>query len=282
VLLGVMVYRRLVSADITNAQCVHLTMPFNLHAVARVVAVCSTAVVVGVDAFDVATRLSIRSPGRVTGRSSATHYDSLKPADVTSRNHESESVDGIVIASRPDRTRSGTGLATVAMIEFSDYQCPYCGDYARETYPRILTQFVVSGSVDYVWRYFPLEAVHPFATAASKAVECASRQERRDQMHALLFSYQNSLDTPLFEFLANHLHLDVGEFRSCLASAETESIIREDIREAHAAGVNVTPTFLIGVYRTDRSILVLRRIRGAQRFEVFETALREVLSLPTH
>lgn len=170
----------------------------------------------------------------------------------------------------------GTSSANVALIEFSDPQCPFCGRYARETFGKIDATFVQTGQVLYALRHFPLESIHPLAFKASVALDCARNQGRMWELHRNLFERQQV--TP--EYLVKHAAvagLDVRRFESCMGqSAATQ--VKADLAEGRRLGVRSTPTFLVASADSEhRRWTVRQRIVGAQPFEVFQAALAAVI-----
>ncbi len=144
----------------------------------------------------------------------------------------------------------GSPEAPVTLIEYSDFQCPYCGRYARETFPQIAEAYVQTGKVRYVFRNFPLSSIHPQAEKAAEAAECAGEQGQYWGMHEALFSNQqqwsgqaNAVQT--FKKFAAELGLDQAKFDSCLDNGTYADKIKADIQEGAAAGVSGTPAFRV-------------------------------------
>jgi protein-disulfide isomerase len=110
----------------------------------------------------------------------------------------------------------GDTTAKVTLIEFSDYQCPFCGRYANETYTKLIDQYVKTGKVRYVLRNFPLAQMHPLAEKAAEAAECAGEQGKYWEMHERLFKNQQALDAKEMTGHAAVLGLDQAKFQLCL------------------------------------------------------------------
>jgi len=165
--------------------------------------------------------------------------------------------------------------AGIAIVEFSDFQCPFCGQYAREVYPRIKAEFVDTGQVAYVFRNFPLETIHGQAFKAGEAAECAREQARYWDMHGRLFSYQNRLSYPDLLDHATALRLDKTAFESCLRAGRP-SHVKDDQLEGVRLGIRSTPTFFIGLIEPDGKITPRRRIMGVQPYETFKAAIEHV------
>ena len=172
--------------------------------------------------------------------------------------------------------QSEASLARVVVVEFSDYQCPYCGRYARDTYPRLRTEFIETVRVEYVVKNFPLERIHPFALNAGKAVFCAAAQERTVEMRFLLFDNQESIGPNTTIKLASDLALDMRGFRACMASPQTTRRVRADYNEGVAVGVRGTPTFLFGTRKDHNTVTISKMLSGAQTYEVFEAILKRL------
>jgi protein-disulfide isomerase len=186
-------------------------------------------------------------------------------------------VDGLEIGLTPVRKDVQVAQQPkVAIIEFSDFQCPYCGRYARDTYPRVLKELVNRGVAAYSFRHNPLESIHPFAFRASAAAECAGRQGKFWPMHDLLFFNQKDLTETAFATNAEKLSLDKHAFASCL-EADAAERIKQDQAEAKRFGLNGTPAFLIGAIQPKDKVKVLRKLSGAQPYEAFEAAVKEVM-----
>lgn len=191
-----------------------------------------------------------------------------------------EPVGDLSVNNIDQATTRSSSKPKVALIDFSDFQCPYCARYARETYPEIRREFVESGQVKYVFFNLPLEQLHPLALHASEAAECAGRQEKFWDMHDRLFKARATLSEAAFVAEANTLGLRVPDFESCLAGA-TLPRIRTQMAEAARSGVTSTPTFLIGRIESPQSVRVLYRMRGAQPYSNFARALKDALASKT-
>lgn len=170
-----------------------------------------------------------------------------------------------------------TGAGQVAIVEFSDFQCPFCVKHASETLPAIKRTFVESGGVRYVALHYPLESIHPLALQASEASECAGRQGRFWEMHERLFADPSTLTRERFLRDAETLGLDSARFTRCLESHETLDKIRTDQAEGKRLGVTGTPAFFIGTVHPDGGIELVTRIRGAARVDVFAEQIAALL-----
>ena len=168
----------------------------------------------------------------------------------------------------------GNPDAPVVMIEYSDYQCPYCSQYIRETMPRIKERYIETGKVWYVFRDFPLE-FHPNAQEAAEAARCAGAQDAFWQMHDRLFGTQGEWsgqrgEDVLATFVghAGALGLDVDAFEACLKSGEQAAQVAQDMEAGKQGGVRGTPSFLIN------GQLVI----GAHPFEDFQQIIEAELA----
>jgi protein-disulfide isomerase len=149
----------------------------------------------------------------------------------------------------------GDPKAPVTLVEFSDYECPYCAT-AQPTIKRVLEQY--PGKVRLVFQNFPL-SIHPSAPKAAEAALCAGEQGRYWEMHDRLFANQKALGTDSLKAHARALALDPLAFDKCLDSGRMAPVVEANRKLAESAGVNSTPFFLVNG----------RPLSGAQSFERF-------------
>ena len=172
----------------------------------------------------------------------------------------------------------GNGSAAVALIVFTDYECPFCRRFARDTWPQLLTRYVDTGKVMVAQWHKPLEAIHPFALRAASAVTCAgSLGAKYWEMSDLLFTEPIGLDDETVLSRAAMLGFDKSLFRQCLVGP-TAARVSEEGKAAERLGVASTPTFFIGLRTSANSVKVTQRISGAQPFKRFATELEKALA----
>ena len=166
----------------------------------------------------------------------------------------------------------GNPDAPITIIEFSDFQCPFCARFHTQTLPLILEEYIEQGKVKLVFKEFPIQSIHPNALPASIAAECANDQNKFREMHDMLFEKQNDwnkLETvdalSMFSQYASGIQLDEELFDSCLTSGKHISEIKKDLDEGREYGVSGTPGFFVG---NDQIGFV--ELKGAQPFESFK------------
>jgi protein-disulfide isomerase len=178
--------------------------------------------------------------------------------------------DGIgqVSIDEDDDAFLGKEDAPVTIIEFSDYECPFCGRHFQQTFPLIKTQYIETGKVKYVFRDLPLSG-HPNAQKAAEAAECvrdaADSDEAYFEMHDLLFENQQRLNIDNLKSLALEIGYDISD---CLDSGKFASEVAKDKSDARAAGGGGTPYFIING----------KPLTGAQPFQVFKQVIDAELS----
>jgi protein-disulfide isomerase len=170
----------------------------------------------------------------------------------------------------------GDQSAKVVLIGFSEFECPYCGQYAREVHPEIDRRYVQTGKVLMAFRHLPLNN-HRHAQKAAEAAECAGQQGRFWEMHDALFEHQEALDLTSLRVRAQKLGLNRKKFDSCLEGQMAEKV-RADLSTARVLSISGTPTFLIGTREPDGRVKVAQRLRGAQRLGEFQKALDGLLA----
>jgi protein-disulfide isomerase len=173
----------------------------------------------------------------------------------------------------------GRATAPVTIVEFSDYECPYCGQFYRETLPLLVADYVKSGRVRFVYHDFPIASLHPGAAKAAEAARCAGDQARYWEYHDALFQNQSSLEEPELAQRAVTLKLDTTAFSRCLKSGQYSSAIKRSIAEGDRAGVDGTPFFFIGkVAPGTTKVRVADVIQGAKSYAEFKEVIDRLLS----
>jgi protein-disulfide isomerase len=179
-------------------------------------------------------------------------------------------VEGGAIYGKPD--------AKVTIVEFSDYQCPFCARYANDTFPQLERDYIETGRVRYVFRDYPIEAAHPQAFKAHEAVHCAAEQGKRREMHKKVFANQRAMSVNDLAAHATALGLDKARFDRCLAQGTQSAKVRSAMSAGEQVGVRGTPTFFVGLTEPNSpNLKAVRRIIGAQPYGAFKTAIDELL-----
>ncbi len=149
----------------------------------------------------------------------------------------------------------GTGTTGVTLVEFGDYQCPYCGQY----YPTVEQVVAKYGDqIKFQFKNFPLTSIHPNAFAASRAAEAAGLQGKFWEMNSIIYQNQSAWSeqtdaTPIFAQFAKQLGLNVDQFKKDSASSKVNDVINADMAEGTKLGVTGTPAFFINGKKADIS-----------------------------
>jgi protein-disulfide isomerase len=169
----------------------------------------------------------------------------------------------------------GNPNAPITIIEFSDFQCPFCAKFHIQTLPKIMDEYIKEGTVKLVFRDFPIQSIHSNALPASVAAECANEQGKFKEMHDKLFDKQNewnnkNTDNVIISF--NQYALEIGleeeKFDSCLRNGKYVEEIKKDLNDGRTYGISGTPGFFIG---NDKIGFV--ELNGAQPFESFKKVI---------
>ena len=174
------------------------------------------------------------------------------------------------VSLRPSNTQ-GKADAPVTIIEYSDFQCPYCLRYHSETFPRILQEYVATGKVKISYKEYP--ALGDISFLAAQAAECAADQNAFWDYHTALFDErsrigripQNKAD--LIKLASTALKIDMSTFSKCLNEDHTTGRVQIDSEEGQRFGVRGTPSFLING----------KLVVGAQPYSVFKAAIEDAL-----
>ena len=168
----------------------------------------------------------------------------------------------------------GNKDAKVTVVEFSDFECPFCKRHIDQTGSQINDAYIKTGKIAFAYRHYPLVSIHPNAQAAAEASECANEQDAFWKYHDLLFENQATWSsqaqaeaTDAFVSYAGDLGLNTEQFRSCFEGRKYQKKVEEDIAAGEAAQVDGTPAFFVNGYR----------ITGAQPFSEFERLIEQEL-----
>ena len=177
-----------------------------------------------------------------------------------------------------NRPAKGSTSAKLTLIEFSDYQCPFCARHTKDTNPQLQKEYVDSGKVRYVYFDMPLESIHKSAFKAAEATRCAGDLGKYWEMHERLFASQQKLE-PWSEH-AKALDLNATMFDNCMSSGKYAQAVRADIAVAQKLGISGTPSFLLALSdpKDPQKVTGLSLVRGAQPFNNFKTELDKALT----
>ena len=173
----------------------------------------------------------------------------------------------------------GEAKATITLIEFSDYQCPYCSRHYREVMPQIVKDYVDTGKVKYVMFENPIPSLHKNAYNASLAALCAGDQGMYWEMHNIMFANQKALGVDGLKSFAASIGLNSSEFDTCLDSEKHEKQVESNQATAAKLGARGTPGFVLGLTdSTDPGKAKMSvYIKGAQPFARFKADIELLL-----
>jgi protein-disulfide isomerase len=173
----------------------------------------------------------------------------------------------------------GDEHATLTLVEFSDFQCPFCARHVRETLPQLDRDYIRTGKLKYVVRDFPLESIHAQALKGHEAARCAGEQGRYWEMHGRLFGSQRALAPGDLAGHGQALGLDAPRFQECLDSGRHAPAIRQDVADGQRVGVTGTPTFFLGYTRPgEPTVRGVKMLRGARPYASFKEAIETLLA----
>lgn len=183
--------------------------------------------------------------------------------------------DVVRLALPPGEPALGRASAPLTVVEFTDYQCPYCRRFQAEVFPRLEREYIDTGKLRYIARDLPLE-IHAAAVPAAEAAHCAGEQGKFWEMHAALLGGAADLANGGIARRAAALRLDLPRFEECVARHKYAQLIAAHVLEADAAHIDGTPGFIVG--RAAHGELVGVRVEGALPYEEFDRLLRELLA----
>ncbi|MBI2173124.1 MAG: thioredoxin domain-containing protein [Candidatus Aenigmarchaeota archaeon] len=189
-------------------------------------------------------------------------------------------VSSRIQVSLDDDPQLGDRNAKVMVIEFSDFQCPFCRRFYIQTLPQLEKDYIDTGKILFVYRDFPLDSIHPGARPAAAAAECADEQGKWKEYHDKIFDEQNKqgegtvqLGVDDLKKWASDIGLDTQQFNQCLDSNKYDAEVSKDFQDGVQAGVSGTPTFYIGSPQNGYIELV-----GAQPYSIIKQVIDQELS----
>ena len=202
--------------------------------------------------------------------------DLRKLAKSPSQRGAQPDVPSEVVVKFDDDYIKGDPKAPVTIVEFSDYQCPYCRRFHSEVLPKIEEEYISSGKVRYVFRDFPL-SFHKKAIPAAVAANCAGEQGKYWEMNDFLFKNPNKLDTEILIESSTDLGLDKSKFEVCVNDDSKKEEVNKDFQDGRNYGVRGTPSLFIGK-TGDGEEMKATYIRGLRQFDALKPIIEKNLS----
>jgi protein-disulfide isomerase len=172
----------------------------------------------------------------------------------------------------------GPATDVVTLVEFSDYECPFCIKHFTQTMPLIQANYIATGKIRYVFKDFPIDENHPMSIRAHEAAHCAMEQDKFWPLHVTLFSAPGTHTPDQLARRATEAGLDLTAFKACIASGRTTAAIRASVAVADGLGADGTPAFYLGKRDlTTNHVHVVKMLDGAQPYSAFQQALDDLL-----
>ncbi len=166
--------------------------------------------------------------------------------------------------------------APVTMVEFTDYQCPFCRRFETESFAQLKKEYIDTGKVRFVSRDLPLD-FHPNAPGAAVAARCAGEQNKFWEMRdAMMLDTATDLGPDALLKYGQKINLDMPAYSACLKEKKFTEAIKKDTADAGALGISGTPSFIIG--KSDKTEIAGVRIVGAVPFAVYDSAIKDALA----
>jgi protein-disulfide isomerase len=168
----------------------------------------------------------------------------------------------------------GSKDAPITMVEFTDYQCPFCQAFHTQTFGELKKNFIDTGKVRFYSRDLPLDSMHPNAMRAAEAGRCAAEQGDFWKLRDVMGNHPDKLDLDSLLADAGFLKMDVAAFRTCVVSEKYKDAVQADVMEAMRIGADGTPAFVIG--KSTAEGLEGDLVVGAHPYSTFDLKLRSL------
>jgi len=170
----------------------------------------------------------------------------------------------------------GRADAPITLVEFADYECPFCKGFHTSTYAELKKNYIDTGKVRFVTRDLPLE-FHPTASSAAEAVRCAGDQDKYWQLRDALLTNPSAPNDAVIKKAAESLSIEMKAFQACLDSNKYKGDVQEDAAEAATLHLDGTPSFVLGSTLGDKLDGIV--LAGAQPYASFDSAIQDMLAL---
>ncbi len=185
--------------------------------------------------------------------------------------------DKVSMAFTPGGFSVGKDDAPLVLVEYTDYQCPFCQRFHTDAYAQLKTNYIDTGKLRFVSRDFPLD-FHENARRSAVAARCAAEQGKYWELRHVMIVNASQLQLDKIVGYAQNASMDVDKFKTCIASDKYRAAIDKDVAEGTAAGVSGTPSFVLG--RVENGKLEGVRLVGAMPYGQFEAKIKEMLAQP--
>jgi len=170
----------------------------------------------------------------------------------------------------------GQNDAPVTLVEYTDFQCPFCRRFHDQVFPGLKKKYIDTGKLRYISRDLPL-GFHKYANTAALAGRCAGEQDKFWEFRHVLFENSKKLGRKDIDSYALKMGLDINVFKACVDSKKYQTEVNRDVSDAHAAGFTGTPSFVLGATGDGRKVDGIA-IVGAKPLAFMEAKIKDILS----
>ncbi len=255
------------------------TVSINIMPLITPIALLISALMISITIFVSINKLGTQLAGGVkTGDTVAEGNTDNKPNDVVVDPAQQAENAKVSAKLDDDAVKGNKDKAKVGIVEFSDYQCPFCKRFYTDTLPQIAKEYIDSDKAVFVYRDLPLDALHPNARSAAEAAECAGEESPAKylEFHNNIFETSDELSATKLKDIAKEIGLNTGKFNDCFDNKKMADEVKKDESDAAAAGINGTPGFVVGKLEADGTVNG-ELISGALPFSEFQKIINKYL-----
>lgn len=254
------------------------TVSINIMPLVTPIALLVSALMISISIFVSINKLGTQLAGEVKVGDSVAADDTNKGNDVVVDPGQQQENSKVSANIDDDAIKGNKDKAKVGIVEFSDYQCPFCKRFYSDTLSQIAKEYIDTDKAIFVYRDLPLDALHPNARSAAEAAECAGEESPAKylEFHNNIFETSDELSESKLKDIAKEIGLNTGKFNDCFDNKKMADEVKKDESDAAAAGINGTPGFVVGTLEDDGTVNG-ELISGAMPFSEFQKVINKYL-----
>lgn len=265
-------------SKVTKDSAVEETVSIDIQPLLTPIALLISALMISITMFVSINKLGSQLAGGVNLDKPAENNNADTNNDIQLDNGQPADNQKATTSLDDDAVKGNKDKAKVAIVEFSDYECPFCKRFYEQTLSQLTKEYIDTNKAVFVYRDLPLDALHPNARNAAIAAECAGDESAAKYLeyHNNIFETEDVLSEDKLKDIAKEIGLNTNKFNDCFDNERTADEVKKDESDAAAVGINGTPGFVVGTLKSDGTVEG-EVISGALPFSEFQKVIDKYL-----